>query len=133
MEKWSHSWKSSKKPSKQRKYRANAPSSIRRKLLCSPLSKALIKKYSRRSIPLRKGDTVKIMRGEMKGKTGKVNKLNLQRYKVYLEGVNQIRKDGNQNPKPFEASNLLVTSLNLDDHKRSDILKRKKISETKNG
>ncbi|MCW1309534.1 MAG: 60S ribosomal protein L26, partial [Candidatus Nanoarchaeia archaeon] len=38
MKYWSKKWKSSKKPSKQRKYRYNAPLHIRRKFLSVNLS-----------------------------------------------------------------------------------------------
>lgn len=129
MKKWSKSWKTSKNPGKKRKYQYHAPSHLRRKFLSAHLSKELIKKYSRRSIPLRKGDTVKVMKGDQKGKTGKVTRLNLQKYKVYIEGITNLRKDGTQNPRALESSNLLVTSLNLEDRKRAAILKRTRSEE----
>ena len=68
---WSRQWKSSSNPGKQRKYVYNAPMHIRRKLLTANLSEELRKKHNKRSIPLRKGDEVEIMRGEFKKKKGK--------------------------------------------------------------
>ena len=47
--KFSKSWKSSKQPRKQRKYSANAPLHLKRKLLSVNLSKELRKKYGKRS------------------------------------------------------------------------------------
>ncbi len=71
-------WIGSKQPRKQRKYRANAPIHLRHKLVSANLSKELRAKHGRRSFPLRTGDSVKIMRGEFKGKTGKIESINLK-------------------------------------------------------
>jgi len=65
-------WIGSKQPRKQRKYRANAPLHIKRKFMSANLAKELRKRYGNRSFPLKKGDSIKIMRGEFKGKTGKI-------------------------------------------------------------
>ena len=68
--KFSKKWKASGKARKQRKYVANAPLHIKKKFLSANLSKELRKKYGR-SLQIRKGDSVKVMRGKFKGKTGK--------------------------------------------------------------
>ena len=47
--KYSNSWKGSKQPRKQRKYRANAPLHTRHKMASANLSKELRKKYSKRN------------------------------------------------------------------------------------
>lgn len=130
MAKWTSSWNSSIEPSKQRKYRKNAPKHIRRIIMSAHLSKELRDKYSRRSIPLRKGDTVKIMKGDLKGKTGKITDMNTIRYKVYVEGITNLRKDGNTSPRALEPSNLLITELELSDSKRSKIMERKETKQT---
>ena len=70
---FSTKWIESTQPRKQRKYLANAPLSIKRKMISSNLNKELRKKYSRRNFVLIKGDEVKIMNGEFKGKRGKVS------------------------------------------------------------
>jgi large subunit ribosomal protein L24 len=132
MKAWSSSWKSSKNPSKKRKYQTNAPIHLRRRFMSSHLSKELNEKHSRRAFPLRTGDTVKIMNGDLKGKSGKITKINLKTYKIYIEGINNLRKDGNASPRAIESSNVMITALNLEDQKRSNILKRKQTSENKN-
>ncbi|MEM1577502.1 MAG: 50S ribosomal protein L24 [Candidatus Pacearchaeota archaeon] len=124
--KWSKHWKSSKNPKKQRKYRFNAPLHIRHKFLSSNLSRELRKKYGFRSIPLRKGDVVKIMRGKFKGKIAKVIKIDLKKLKVYLEGINIKKQSGVNVLVPFDASKLQVVELNLDDKKRLEIIERRK-------
>ena len=57
---------------KSRKAHYSAPSNIRRKILSCHLSKDLKTKYDVRAIPVRKGDTVKVMRGNFKDREGKV-------------------------------------------------------------
>lgn len=61
-----------KKPSKQRKNRYQAPTHKLRKFLTAPLSEELRKNQGRRSYPVRKGDTVKILRGDFAGIEGKI-------------------------------------------------------------
>jgi large subunit ribosomal protein L24 len=129
--KWSKSWRSSKQPRKQRKYVANAPLHIKRKFLSARLSKELIKKYNRKNIPIRKGDRVKVMRGQFKKHTGKVSRTNLRRTKIYVEGVENIRKDGTKAFYPLHPSNLMILELDLEDKKRLKSLERKIKGETK--
>lgn len=53
----------SKQPRKQRKARFNAALHLRHKFMSAPLSRELREKYNRRSFPVRKDDTVRILRG----------------------------------------------------------------------
>ena len=125
MKTWSKHWKSSKKPRKQRKYAFNAPLHIARKLLSSTFSNDLHTKYKKRNTPLRKGDTVKIMRGQFKGKTGKVEKINLKKQRITIEGIFLTKKDNNKTPYLLHPSKLMITELVTDDKKRIKHLERK--------
>lgn len=125
--KFKNSWNGSTQKRKQRKFRINAPLHIKKKLISSNLSKELRKKHNRRSIPLRKADTVKIMRGKFKGKKGKIESINLKFSKVYVEGIQGTKQDGNKFNIPINASNLQIEELNLEDKKRI----RSKIQENK--
>ena len=118
MKNFSKSWKSSKKPRKQRKYRAKAPLHTRKKFLSATLSKELRTKYKKRNIPIRKEDTVKIMRGTYKGKTGKVSRADYTRLKIFVEGIENIKRDGTKAPYPLDPSNLMITQLNVSDKRR---------------
>ena len=119
------SWKSSVKARKQRKFRALAPIHLRRKLLSSNLSKELRKKYMRRSFPSRKGDTVRIMNGQFKGKSGKILIVNMKKAKIYVEGIQRSKRDGTKVNVPLDPSNVQITELNLDDKKRVNALEKK--------
>jgi len=116
----------SKKPRKQRKFLIKAPLHLRRKMIAGHLSKELREKYKRRSIPLRVGDEVKIMRGEFKGKTGKIVKLDTKEYKVYVDVAKKKRTVGTEYLVPISPSNLMVINLNLEDKYRQKILERGK-------
>lgn len=125
---FSNKWISSTQPRKQRKYRRNAPLHIVSKFMSVHLSKDLRKKYGRRAIRVRKGDTVKIVRGQFRKKTGKVMDVSLIRRKVFVENIQQIRKDGTKSFYALEPSNLMITSLNLEDKIRKEKLEKKNAS-----
>ena len=93
-QKFSSSWGTSKQPRKQRKFRYNAPLNIKQKFVRAHLSKELRKKYAKRSAGLRKGDSVKVMRGQFKNKSGKVEEVDVKKTEVYVSGVEIVKKDG---------------------------------------
>lgn len=91
----------------------------------SLLAKELKTKYGKKNAIIRKGDTVKVMRGQFKGKTGKVSKVDYKKIKVMIEGIEIIKKDGNKVPYPIHPSNIMITTLKLEDKKRTAKLERK--------
>lgn len=125
MKRFSTEWKSSKKPRKQRKYRLTAPLHIKQKLAHSHLSKELRKKYGRRSIGIRKGDRVRVMRGRFRKHEGKVESVNIGKASVLVSGAEITKKDGNKKLIGLDPSNLMIMEMNLDDKLRQKILERK--------
>ncbi len=122
--KFSISWKSSRKQSKQRKYRINAPLHIKQKLARSHMSRELRKKYNKRSIALRKGDKVKVMRGKFKKHEGKVERIELRKSRVFVSGIEYTKKDGTKKMLHLNPSNLMITEISMDDKQRQKILSR---------
>jgi len=118
MTEFSTKWKSSKKPRKQRKYLFNAPLHIRNRLMNAKLSKELAKKHGIKRISIRKGDKVKIMRGQFKGRIGKVNRASLSKIKVYIDGIERTKIEGSKAFYPIHPSNVLITELALEDRRR---------------
>ena len=114
-----------KQPRKQRKFLHNAPLHLRSKIMAATLSEDLRSKYGIRSMPVRVGDRVRIMRGDFKGKEGKVAELDLRRYRIYVEGVTQKKTDGTEVFYPVHPSNVMIVELNLEDERREKILKRR--------
>lgn len=111
---WSTAWKSSVKKNKKIKYMLNAPLHIKSHFLNAHLSKNLRNKQKKRALRVRKGDLVKIMRGEFRGKEGKVHSVNLKLQKVYVENIERTKKDGSKALVPFKASKLLIQELSPD-------------------
>lgn len=122
---FSTSWKGSKLPRKQRKYLAEAPLHIRHKFLNANLSKELRKKYNKRSLPLRKGDEVLVMRGAFKKKKAKITSVDLKNIRAVIEGIQRTKRDGSKVNVYFHPSSLQIQSLNLDDKERLAVLQRK--------
>jgi large subunit ribosomal protein L24 len=127
MKTFSTAWISSKKPNKQRKYRFNAPLSIRGDFLNVHLSKELKQKHNVRALRVRVGDKVRIMRGQFKTQEGKVEEVNLKKLKIYIEKIGHVKRDGSKARYPIDPSNLLLVELNTDDKLR---LNKPKKSET---
>jgi len=118
IKKFSKSWKGSKKKSKKRKYMFQADKNTRHKLMSINLSKELKKEYKIRNVKPRKGDVVKIMRGKFRKKEGKIAKIDLKKYRTYIENIQMTKKDGTKINVPIHPSNLQIKTLNLDDKKR---------------
>lgn len=118
------------KPAKVRKSLYNAPKHIRRKIVSSHLSDELYSKYGIRSIRVRKGDTVKVMRGLFKGFEGKVSNVDLKKMRINVEGVLINKADKKQVSRWIDASKVLITKLDLSDKARLE--KIKKVAQIKN-
>ena len=91
---------------KARRAHFKAPSSLRRRIMSCHLSKDLRTKYSVRSIPVRKGDQVKVMRGANKDREGKVIAVYRKKWAVHIEKVTRDKVNGQQVQLPLNASNL---------------------------
>ena len=129
---FSTAWIGSKQPRKQRKYLINAPLHTRHKFLSAHLSKDLRTKYGKRSIPVRKGDEVLVMRGNFKKKKAKITTVNLKRGKVFLENIQRSNRDGSKVNIPFYPSNLMIMTLALEDKERVAALNRKSGAKVEN-
>lgn len=123
--KFSSLWIKSKQPRKQRKYRRYAPLHIKQRFVSAHLSKELHKKYNKRNMNLRKGDSVKVMRGQFKNKAGKIEEVNLKKSSVYVAGIEIVKRDGTKARYPIHPSNVMITELNMDDKMRNKIFERK--------
>ncbi len=108
----------SKKPSKQRKRFFNAPLHRRSKIMSVHLSRELREKYGRRAIPIRVGDTVRVLRGDHKDTEGKVIRVDRKKYRVYIENIYRENSRGDRVYIPIHYSNLMIVDLDLSDEWR---------------
>lgn len=123
--KFSKTWNSSKQPRKQVKFRANAPNHIKKTFMGSTLDKPLRMKYGRRSIEVRKGDEVKVMRGKFKGKQGKVGSVDIKNTRLQIDGIQRAKAGGEKMITWFHPSSVKIIILNVDDKKRLKNSKKK--------
>ena len=114
------------KPSKQRKMLFQAPAHLRRKFLAAPLSAELKASRGIKTLPVRSGDTVRIVRGDHKGFEGKISSVNRKQYRIYVEGLTREKVDGTTIFVAIHPSKVLLTNLNLDDKWRKQRLDEKK-------
>ncbi len=120
--KFSKTWIASVQPRKQRKYRANAPLHLKSKFLSVNLNKELRQKYGTRNIRVRKGDTVRVIRGDHKTLEGKVADINLKKALVYVDGIEHSKREGAKKRIPLQPSNLQIVDLDMSDSKRKQKL-----------
>jgi len=117
------------KPNKQRKRLYQAPVTERYRRFSAPLSSKLKESHGTNSVPVRKGDTVMIMRGDRKGSEGKVTQINRKNYRIFVEGADREKVDGTKISVPIHPSKVMITRLNLDDKWRKKIMERKGVAE----
>ncbi len=119
----------SKKPRKQRKSLYKSSLHKKHKLLSAHLSKDLIKRWKKRSLPVRKGDEVKVMRGKFNETIGKITKVDTKKLKVYIENVKRRKVSGEEVHIPIHPSNLLILNPVMDDKRRLKVINRSKKGE----
>jgi large subunit ribosomal protein L24 len=106
----------SSQPRKVRKASALSPVRERSlKLARAALGDDLKSKYGTNSVRLRTGDSVKLVRGEYAGVEGKIQKVFPKEGRITVEGVTREKIAGGTTPLRIHASNVVVTSVNLDD------------------
>jgi large subunit ribosomal protein L24 len=105
----------------------NEPLHTSRKHMGSHLSLELREKYDwLRTIPVRKGDTVKVLRGSFKGHVGKVTNVDSRSGLISVEKATIAKVDGTQLAREMHPSNVIITKLDL-----SDPYRRRKIEKSR--
>jgi|RhiMethySRZTD1v2_1073278.scaffolds.fasta_scaffold18766_2 large subunit ribosomal protein L24 len=92
----------------------------------SPLSENLRSEYNKRNARVIKGDTVKVLRGEYKNVEGKVEKVKTGRSTLFIEGIQREASKGGKVKVQIHSSNVIITSLNLHDKYRSNVIRKVK-------
>jgi large subunit ribosomal protein L24 len=103
-----------------------APDHLRYKIFAAPLSPELRTSHGAKTLPVRSGDSVRIMRGDHKGVEGKITGVDRKKYRIYVEGLTREKVDGTTIFIPIHPSKVMITRLNIDDKWRKKILERKK-------
>ncbi len=114
----------SKQPRKQHLALYTAPLHRRHLFLSAPLSRELRGKYRTRSLPVRKGDKVRIMQGDFKKLEGDVLEVDTKRRRIQIQGATTTKADGTQVPRQVVPSNVMLIKL-ASDKERDKMLERR--------
>lgn len=115
----------SKNPKKQRYYQFNISNHESHKIMSANLSADIRSRKGFRSLPIRIGDTVRITRGSMKGRSGKVMKVEVNRQRVFVDKVVKRKTDNTEIPVPIHPSNLVITKYQEKDRSRMELINRR--------
>ncbi len=110
-------WKSSVQPRKQRKYVHNLPYHLLSSQLMVHLSRELREKHGVRSLRVRVGDKVRILRGTHKGKEGVVEHVDVRNARIHVSKIAHAKREGGSSPYPLRPSNCMLVQL-VDDKRR---------------
>lgn len=88
------------------------------------LSKELRAKYNVRSLPIRKDDEVKVMRGQFKGYEGRVTQVYRRKWVIHIERVTRNKVNGQTIQVGIATSNVVINKIKLDKD-RLALLERK--------
>ena len=110
-------------PRRQRRMLYTAHTAQRRKRMTVPLSKDLRARFHRRSLPVRKGDTVRILHGSFEGREERVAAVDRRRLSVTLDNVTLKTGESKQTALPVRTAGLVIVRLNLADPWRRRLLR----------
>ncbi len=102
-------------PRRQRRALYNASTAERRRRMTVLLSRELRGRFGRRSVPLRKGDTVRVLSGSFVGREERVARVDRRSYSITLDNVTLKTAEEKLKPLPLRPSHLVLVRLNLAD------------------
>jgi large subunit ribosomal protein L24 len=100
------------------------PKHLTERRLRSPLSRALREKLGTRNLRVIAGDTIKVIRGEYSGIEGKVEKVNMKRGSLAIEGIQREKVRGGNVKVEINSTNVVITDLDLGDKYRQALIQR---------
>ncbi len=107
-----------RQPHKQRTQTRDAPLHEKQKQVRATLTADLREEYGQRNVRVNAGDTVEVLRGDHAGTEGEVMDVDLRDGVITVEDVTVEKTDGEEVPRPLDASNVRVTELDLEDEVR---------------
>jgi large subunit ribosomal protein L26e len=92
-------------------------------------------------MPVRKGDTVKVVRGTSKNREGKIMTVYRKKWCIHIEKITREKSNGKcfsltsagtQTQIPIHPSNCVVTALKLDKNRKAILEKKRRVVKDKN-
>ncbi|TFG10041.1 50S ribosomal protein L24 [Candidatus Thorarchaeota archaeon] len=112
---------SPKSPRKQRKRIHKGSIHTHKNMLKCRLDEFLREEYGFRSLLVKKGDLVRVMRGQFREIEGKVTRVDYRAVRVYIDAASTTKADGKEASIPIHPSNLMLVKLELDDERKKRI------------
>ncbi len=109
---------SPKSPRKQRRMIHKSPIHANKRFLKCHLDEFLQEEYGLRALVVKKGDLVRIMRGQFRDTEGKVIRVDHAKARVFLDSASITKSDGKEVNVPVHPSNLMLVKLELDDERK---------------
>ncbi len=95
-----------------------SPIHVHKRFLKCRLDDVLREEYGVRSLGLKKGDLVRIMRGQFRDTEAKVTRVDYANARVHLDSASTTKSDGKEASIPIHASNLMLVKLELNDERK---------------
>jgi len=89
--------------------------------MVAPLSTELRAKHNVRSLSVRKDDEVLVIRGDHKGREGKVTSVYRKKWSIYIEKLTRDKANGTQVQIPLDCSKVVLTKLKLDRARKAHV------------
>lgn len=83
------------------------------------LAKDLRQKYNVRSLPIRKNDEVKILKGKAKNKTGKVVQVYRKKWCIHVDKVNRDKQNGQSVFIPIKPAYCVIEKVHLNKDRKT--------------
>merc|ERR1712113_32813 len=109
---------------KDRKAHLTSNATERRKIMSCPLSKDLQKQFGISRMPLCRGDSVIVTRGDHQDMEGKVTSVYRKRFHVIVDQVHRTNCRGEEIAVPMQCANLKITDLAMS-ASRKKVIERK--------
>lgn len=72
-----------------------------------------------RSLVPKKGDLVRIMRGQFRDTEGKILQIDYKKIRIFVDSATTTKADGKEVQIPLHPSNLMLVKLELDDERKA--------------
>lgn len=112
---------SSKSPGKQRRQIYKSPLHSHKNMLKCRLDEFLREEYAMRSMVPKKGDLVRIMRGQFRDTEGKILSVDYGKIRLMVDSATTTKSDGKEVHIPIHPSNVLIVKLEMDDDRKKSI------------
>lgn len=109
---------SPKSPRKQRNLIYKSPIHTHKKMLKCRLDEFLREEYAMRSLVPKKGDLVRIMRGQFRETEGKIVQIDYSKIRIYVDSATTTKSDGKETQVPLHPSNLMLVKLEMNDERK---------------